>query len=159
MFSRKTKTEEKTEEVKTDAPQKPVGPPKSGQVKSAVTWQRIAVSMLGIAVLLGIWRWSVFHLYSLPPESLSSFTTITVNNQYAIMALVIFFVTGKLIYDLKVDTVSTIVTRGEHLFEKREEKRESHDTLEMIEHVVDEGSNGAPARRPFNPDESHDKEP
>jgi len=32
------------------------------------------------------------------------------------------------------------------------ENRRSHEILETIEHVVDEGAPGAPARRPFNPD-------
>lgn len=32
------------------------------------------------------------------------------------------------------------------------EKIERHDIIETIEHVVDEGAPGAPARRPFNPD-------
>ncbi len=36
------------------------------------------------------------------------------------------------------------------------ESRKSHEILETIEHVVDEGAEGAPVRRPFNPDPSHD---
>lgn len=145
MFSRKTKTEEVQSD--TPAPPKPIGP-----VKAAVTWQRITVAMLGIGIEVGIWQWATWHLYSLPPDAISSFTTITVNCFYVIASLVIFFVTGKLIYDLKVDTVAQVVTKGEQIFEKKE----SHDVIETIEHVIDEGAEGAPKRRPFNPDDSHE---
>lgn len=36
------------------------------------------------------------------------------------------------------------------------EKRESHEIIETLERVVDEGAPGAPARRPFAPDAEHD---
>jgi hypothetical protein len=122
------------------------------RLKKSATWQRITVALLGIAVEVGIWQWAVWHLYSLPPESVSSFTTITVNCFYVIAALVLFFVTGKLIYDLKVDTVAQVVTEGKALIEKKYEK------IEKLEHVIIEGDVGAPERRPFNPDSKHDEE-
>jgi hypothetical protein len=127
-LSRKTKTEEVQSE--TPAPPKPIGP-----IKTAVTWQRITVAMLGIGIEVGIWQWATWHLYSLPSEAISSFTTITVNCFYVIASLVIFFVTGKLIYDLKVDTVAQVVTKGEQIFEKKE----SHEVIENI--TVDETAN------------------
>ncbi len=37
------------------------------------------------------------------------------------------------------------------------EKKEEHIIEEHIEHVITEGDPGAPERRPFNPDESHEQ--
>lgn len=100
------------------------------KLKKSVTWQRITVALLGIGIEVGIWQWATWHLYVLPTETISSFTTITVNCFYVIAALVIFFVTGKLIYDLKVDTVANVITEGKHVFEHHEEK------IEKSEHVI-----------------------
>lgn len=72
------------------------------------SWQRLALSSLGIAIIAGMWRWAVFHLYALPEHSLVAFSSLTNNAFYTISAIVIFMVTGKLVYDWKNSTASTV---------------------------------------------------
>ncbi len=69
-----------------------------------VVSQRLVISLVGIALIQISWRWSVAHLYSLPPEALAGFVSITTNALYITGAIVIFMVTGKLVYDWKVGT-------------------------------------------------------
>lgn len=64
-------------------------------------WQRLALSVFGVIIIAGQWRWAVKHLYSLPEHSLPGFVAITNNESYTIAAIVIFMITGKLIYDWK----------------------------------------------------------
>lgn len=116
-------------------------------LKKTPSWQRFTLSMLGIVVLVIKWQWSVWHLYSLPDPAISAFTTITTNNDYVIGAIVIFMVTGKLIYDWKNNTSSMIQTISENIHEKREENISIKE--EKIEHVYIEGEEGAPAKKPF----------
>jgi len=73
-------------------------------------WQRITLSLLGILICLLEWRWATEHLYSLPATSIAAFTTITVNNLYVIGALVIWFVTGRLVYEWKSNTANQLVS-------------------------------------------------
>jgi hypothetical protein len=60
--------------------------------------------MFGIAVVQISWRWATSHLYSLPTEALAGFVSITTNTLYITGAIVIFMVTGKLVYDWRVGT-------------------------------------------------------
>lgn len=100
-------------------------------LKKTPSWQRFTLSLIGIGILVGKWQWGVWHLYSLPLESYSSFTSITTNNDYVIGAIVIFMVTGKLIYDWKNTSISNIVTQAEIISEKIQE-----DRTEKIEETV-----------------------
>jgi len=68
------------------------------------TWQRLVLSIIGIILIELSWRWSVCHLYTLPAPALSGFVTITTNAFYVIGAIVVFMVTGKLIYEWKMGT-------------------------------------------------------
>ena len=92
-------------------------------LKRTPSWQRFTLSLIGIGILVGKWQWGVWHLYSLPLESYSSFTSITTNNDYVIGAIVIFMVTGKLIYDWKNISISNIGTQAEIISEKIQEDR------------------------------------
>lgn len=92
-------------------------------------WQRLTLSLLGISVLIGTWRWATYHYYSLPVHSIAGFTSNTNNTQYVIGALVIFFVTGRLIYEWKNQTVTEIKTIGENVFEKIEEHKTSKEEV------------------------------
>lgn len=91
-------------------------------------WQRLALSLLGISILVAIWRWATWHLYSLPEHSISAFASLTNNTVYAIAALVIFFVTGRLVYEWKNQTTSEVVQKAEQYFEKKENR-------EVMEHI------------------------
>jgi len=50
------------------------------------------------------WRWAVEHLYTLPEIALAGFVTITTNTLYVTGAIVIFLVTGRMVYDWKMGT-------------------------------------------------------
>jgi hypothetical protein len=81
------------------------------------TWQRLSLSVLGIILIQISWRWAVCHLYTLPSEALAGFVTITTNSFYVIGAIVIFMVTGKLIYEWKMGTnqVQEVASRVEKI--------------------------------------------
>ncbi len=81
-------------------------------------WQRFALSLLGILIIVFLWRWSVLHLYSLPVTSITAFTSITTNCMYSVAVIVIFMITGKLVWDWKNSTVSEVVQRAEDLSER-----------------------------------------
>lgn len=117
-------------------------------IKKTPSWQRFSLSLIGIIILVTKWQWSVWHLYSLPEHATSAFTTITTNNDYVIGAIVIFMVTGKLIYDWKNNTVSTIQTISENINSKKEETISIKE--ERVEHVYYEGQDGSPEKRPYS---------
>jgi hypothetical protein len=87
--------------------------------KERKPWQRMALSLVGISVIGATWHAAVQHLYSLRPEALAAFTTLTVNSQYVVGAIVVFMVTGRLVYEWKMDTTSRIVEEGKQIFAER----------------------------------------
>ncbi len=87
----------------------------------------MALSLIGIGIIIAEWRWAVFHLYALPAQSIAAFTSITVNANYVIGAIVIFMVTGKLIYDWKNTTVTTIAEEAKNVVIERTPKAEHFD--------------------------------
>lgn len=64
--------------------------------------QRLIVSIIGIALIQASWRWAVAHLYTLPEPAFAGFVTITTNTLYVTGAIVIFLVTGRMVYDWKM---------------------------------------------------------
>jgi hypothetical protein len=83
----------------------------------------MALSLFGILIVVLTWMQAVSHLYKLPEMTLASFTTITVNSQYVIGAIVIFMVTGRLVYEWRSNTVSSISEIGQQIKEDITEKR------------------------------------
>jgi len=77
--------------------------------------QRFLISLIGIILVQISWRWAVAHLYTLPPEALAGFVSITTNTLYITGAIVIFMVTGKLVYDWKVGTrqIQEVISRAD----------------------------------------------
>lgn len=73
------------------------------------------LSIAGIIVIQLSWRWAVSHLYSLPSPALAGFVSITTSAFYVIGAIVIFMVTGKLIYEWKMGTsqIQEVASRAE----------------------------------------------
>jgi hypothetical protein len=69
-----------------------------------VVSQRLVVSLVGIGLIQASWRWAVAHLYTLPDVAMAGFVTITTNSMYVTGAIVIFLVTGKMVYDWKLGT-------------------------------------------------------
>jgi hypothetical protein len=66
--------------------------------------QRLIISLIGIALIQASWRWAVAHLYWLPENALAGFVTITTNTLYVTGAIVVFLVTGRMVYDWKIGT-------------------------------------------------------
>lgn len=88
------------------------------KTKTRTPWQRLFASLVGIGIVLLDWRWAVNHLYSLPEHSISAFVSITNNAHYVIGSIVIFMITGKLIFDWKNQTASQVVEQTQHIFEQ-----------------------------------------
>ena len=82
--------------------------------------QRLIVSIIGIALIQASWRWAVAHLYTLPETAFAGFVTITTNTLYVTGAIVIFLVTGRMVYDWKMGTnqVQEVASSVEQLTEK-----------------------------------------
>lgn len=87
---------------------------------SAPPWQRLVLSLAGILVIQASWRWAVAHLYTLPPVALAGFVSITTNSFYVIGAIVIFMVTGRLIYEWRMGTqqIQDVTSKVEELTER-----------------------------------------
>lgn len=98
--------------------------------------QRLIVSIIGIALIQASWRWAVAHLYALPESALAGFVTITTNTLYVTGAIVIFLVTGRMVYDWKMGTnqvqqvVGTVSKLKEEIVE-RTPKPKSFDDEEI----------------------------
>jgi len=161
-------TIEQTEEsvTKKSSIKTPVGLQKVKKERKdkPVPWQRLFLSLTGLSIIVGMWRWAVYHLYSIPDHSVVAFTSITNNAFYVIGAIVVFMVTGKLIYDWKNETATTLVDQASHLTEHKKEdvninkKEESTQTINQNVVVKEAGIN-APELKPFGAsavgDESH----
>jgi hypothetical protein len=82
--------------------------------------QRLIVSIIGILIIQASWRWAIAHFYSLPHEAYAGFVTITTNTLYVTGAIVIFLVTGRMVYDWKMGTnqVQEVASSVEQLTEK-----------------------------------------
>ena len=86
--------------------------------------QRFLISLIGIILVQISWRWSVAHLYTLPHDALAGFVSITTNTLYITGAIVIFMVTGRLVYDWKIGTsqIQEVASRVEEIKEEITEK-------------------------------------
>jgi len=103
FFKKKTSSTVAT----SGAPEQPSAP----MDVDRIPWQRLSLSILGIAIVMFEWRWATNHLYSLPVTSVAAFTTITVNSLYVVGALVVFFVTGRLVYEWKSSTANQLISQ------------------------------------------------
>jgi len=94
--------------------------------------QRFLISLIGIILVQISWRWSVAHLYTLPPDALAGFVSITTNTLYITGAIVIFMVTGRLVYDWKMGTsqIQEVASRVEKITESltHNAKEEGYET-------------------------------
>ena len=82
-------------------------------------WARFLLSLIGILIIMGVWRWSVQHLYALPEYTMATFQAITISTLYTVSAIVVFAVTCKMIWDWKNSTASEAVTTAAHVVEER----------------------------------------
>ena len=79
----------------------------------------MTLSLLGILVIVVCWRWAVCHLYTLPEAALAGFVSLTTNSFYVIAAIVIFMVTGRLVYEWsnRTEQLTNVVSEVQHLKE------------------------------------------
>ncbi len=109
-----------------------------------------ACGMIGAA-----WAGAVFHIYHLPAEKLSTFQAITL---YCLSGFTMILCWGigmnniDKIFSMKTEALSMASTVAQTIVDRHE----SHEVIEHIESVYTEGESGSPARRPFNPDDSHE---
>lgn len=84
------------------------------------SWHRLTLSLFGILLVWLIWYHAIGQLRDFPAQAIAAFTTLTVNTQYVIGAIVIFMVTGRLVYEWRMNTISQISEIGEQIAEKIE---------------------------------------
>lgn len=123
--------------------------------RDKVLWQRLTLSFVGIAIVIFVWWWAIRHLYVLPEHSITAFTSITNNTLYTVACLVLFFVTGKILFDWKNQTTSAVVESAQHTFDTIKQdinsKSDNKNTnINLTGSVVHEGQDGAPDVRPFS---------
>ena len=89
-------------------------------MKTRTPWQRLTLSLLGILVIVLCWRWAVCHLYTLPEAALAPFCSITTNAFYTVAAIVVFMITGKLVWEWqnRTDQVTNAVSEIQHIKEE-----------------------------------------
>ena len=76
------------------------------------------------------------HLYTLPETAFAGFVTITTNTLYVTGAIVVFLVTGRMVYDWKMGTnqvqqVSGMVSKIKEEIVERTPKPKSFDDEEI----------------------------
>lgn len=83
-------------------------------------WRRFLICIVGIVILLFVWRWSVNHLYTLPPTSIAVFGSITTSTLYAITFIVAYFITGQVYFtNWSNVTTSNIAAEVKAYFESK----------------------------------------
>lgn len=154
METTTTKSETTAESVTTGEPARaPVftwhdfWPDLAARVTSRKLWMLLLACTLP---WVGLER-GVNHLYALQPWQAGVYGSMFLAVMGVIGALVAKFMGIDSTVGTSTSVVGAITAAATNAF-SREEK------VEHIEHVIREGSPGAPARRPFNPDDSHDNE-
>jgi len=87
-------------------------------MKQRTPWQRLALSIFGIVIITGKWWAAITMLTAVKVEHVAAYTTMTTNSDYVTGAIVIFMVSGKLVYDWSMRTGSTIAETGEQKIER-----------------------------------------
>lgn len=98
-------------------------------------WQRLALSLLGIGIIYLVWERSTNHLYSLPDHSIAAFTSLSTNVFYSIAVIVVFAITGKLVWDWKNSTAQTVVETAQHISQDIKQKIDSTETINYTDHT------------------------
>lgn len=92
----------------------------------------MVLCLVAIGVVQITWYWAVMHLYALPIEAIAAFTSITNSSFYVNGAIVIFMISGKLVYEWKMNTAQTIAEEGKQVVQefKIDPKFKTEDLLE-----------------------------
>ena len=89
------------------------------------SWHRLALSLFGVICTMLIWHIAIERLSGIKPDYVAAFTTLTVNTQYVVGSIIVFMVTGKLVSDWKMNTVSELAVRTERITEEFSERTPS----------------------------------
>lgn len=81
-------------------------------------WTRLILALAGLITVQVTWRWAVEHLYKLPPETLAAFQAITTHTLYVTGVIVVWAITGKLLWDWKNQSQSVAQSVAETLVER-----------------------------------------
>lgn len=82
--------------------------PQYPQPVGTATWQRLSLSLLGIGIITWLWHHAVLHLYTLPGSSVAGFTTITTHAFYAVAVIIVFMITGRLVWEWAASSSSIV---------------------------------------------------
>ena len=96
----------------------------------------------------------VNHLYALSPQQAAVYGGMFLCVMGAITAIVCKYMGIENVSVSAATSVAGVIQAA-----ASHDRRESHEIIETIEHVVDEGAPGAPPRRPFFPDDAHETAP
>jgi len=93
---------------------------KQNPVSATGTIHRLALSLFGMLVLTLTWHFTIGYLYTLPVASIAGFVSITTNYFYTVSAIVIFMISGRMLYEWKLDTsqVQNVESQATNLVEE-----------------------------------------
>ena len=145
----------------------PTPPPNETKLITHFPWQRFVMTIIFMIALMCLMKQYVDWLYyfaTLDPKITSGGTAITALSAAAgvlfvcFSAVMIWFITGS------VRTVESMfkfnaTAMAQASLNAVNERRDERIVQEKIEHVIVEGEPGAPERRPFSPDPTHEVEP
>ena len=121
-----TTTTTVADSVTTSTPAQPADPapkPLKLHKDDSFPWRRFGIALVGIAMVLFVWRWGVNHLYTLPPAALPIYGTMTVATQYSITFIVAFFIFGQAYFtNWSNISTSTITAAIQQIIESRKAK-------------------------------------
>lgn len=98
------------------------------RLKPPFPWQRLSLAVLGIVIIFAVWRLAVFHLYTLPPTSITVFGAITQSLMWVVGLLCAWFVTNQLIGTYNMTSAASMVQQAQQIFEDKK----STSTKEVI---------------------------
>jgi hypothetical protein len=77
-------------------------------------WHRLVLSLFGISIVEATWWFAIKYLYTLPTAAIAGFVSLTTNAFYVQGAIVIFMVTGVLIYNWsnRTDQVTQVTSEA-----------------------------------------------
>jgi hypothetical protein len=76
----------------------------NNSVSTTGTAHRLILSLFGILILAVTWWWTIQYLYTLKDSAISGFVSITTNFFYSVASIVIFMISGRMLYEWKLNT-------------------------------------------------------
>ena len=94
--------------------------PHKNHISPTGTWQRLALCLFGLFLLAVTWYFTIGYLYTLPVAAIAGYVSITTNFFYTVAAIIIFMITGRLVYEWKMNTsqIQNVVSQAENIVEE-----------------------------------------